>query len=243
MLLCYAAPSAMRHLSHCQRCTWGVPIRLPADTPSWTYSALAIMRPSPIARLSPTLLMIALLVPAAPPSVAADGTAEMMAKAMAKMMDAMGLFDDGGSAGSMQFGTSPYGMPGMEQMPWMQQPWGSNFGDPSQAFGMGRWMPQMPGMQGLSATSLDGVWEGRDGGLLIVQRHRFRLQSAHGGHVEGLIQQRGNRLAFYEPTTEMVRPYEFVEEQGRLILRDPEGQVYLYRRLWLDDDPFAGVVK
>jgi hypothetical protein len=233
----------MRHVAHCQRCTWGVPIRLPADTPSWIYSALAIMRPSPIARLSPILLMIALLAAAAPPSRAADGTAEMMARAMAKMMEAMGLFGDGAGSGSMQFGPSPYAMPGMEQMPWMQQPWASHLGDPSQAFGMGQWMPQMPGMQGLSATGLDGVWEGRDGGLLIVQGHRFRLQSAHGGHVEGLIQRRGNRLAFYEPSTETVRPYEFVEEQGRLILRDPEGQVYLYRRLWLDDDPTNGIAK
>jgi len=220
-----------------------VPIRLPADTPSWTYSTPAIMRPSPIARLSPVLLMIVLLVAAAPPSRAADGTAEMMARAMAKMMEAMGLFGDGAGSGSMQFGSSPYAMPGMEQMPWMQQPWASYLGDPSQAFGMGQWMPQMPSMQGLSATGLDGVWEGRDGGLLIVQGHRFRLQSAHGGHVEGLIQRRGNRLAFYEPTTETVRPYEFVEEQGRLILRDPEGQVYLYRRLWLNDDPFAGIAR
>jgi hypothetical protein len=94
----------------------------------------------------------------------------------------------------------------------------------------------MPGMRGFSPTTLDGVWEGRDGGLLVIQGHRFRLQSARGGHVEGLIQQRGNRLALYEPASEVARPYEFIEEQGRLILRDAEGQIYLYRRLWLEED-------
>ena len=50
----------------------------------------------------------------------------------------------------------------------------------------------MPGWQ---RTTLDGIWEGRGGALLIVQSHRFRLYSSQGGYIDGLIQQRGDRLA------------------------------------------------
>jgi hypothetical protein len=82
---------------------------------------------------------------------------------------------------------------------------------------------------------LEGVWEGREGGLLIVQGHRFRLYSPHGGFVDGLIQQRDDRIALYDQGSETARPYEFAEQQGRLVLRDADGRVYLYRRLWLDE--------
>jgi len=195
------------------------------------------MPPSRPARLPLLPLLLALV---ALPVAAADGMADKMARAMARMMEAMGLFQDGGGTGSFSFGASPGGVPGTGQIPWAQNPWSSPFSDPSQAFGMDQWMQQMPGLRALTGTSLDGVWEGRDGGLLIIQRYRFRLQSDRGGHVEGLIQQRGNRIAMYEPTTETARSYQFIEEQGRLILRDPQGEIYLYRRLWLDDNPFAG---
>jgi hypothetical protein len=195
------------------------------------------MSPTRAARLFLILPLVIILAGPSPSS--AEGTADKMARAMARMMEAMGLFGDESVGGSLSFGSSPYQMPGMSQMPWTQNPWSSPFTDPSRAFGMDQWMQQIPGLRGLTGTSLDGVWEGRDGGLLIIQRHRFRIQSARGGHVEGLIQQRGNRLAFYEPESEATRPYEFIEEQGRLILRDPEGQIFLYRRLWLEDDPYG----
>lgn len=178
--------------------------------------------------LLPLLMLLTFTSPAA-----AESTVDVMARAMARMMEAMGLFDEGGSMGPMSFGTGV--APGIGQVPWQYSPWSSNFTDPFRAFGMQQMMPQMQGMPGFSATTLDGIWEGRDGGLLIIRGQRFRLQSARGGHLDGLIQQRGDRVALYEPSSDTVRPYEFVEQQGRLILRDPAGKLYLYRRLWLDE--------
>jgi hypothetical protein len=191
--------------------------------------------------MSPTeglvLLLLLLATPAAqPPAVAASDTARVFADAMARMMDAMGLLGDGANQSAPMPESMPgFGTPfGMGQMPWPGMPGG---GMPD----MGAWMQQMPGMvqlpsvPGWQRTSLDGIWEGRNGGLLIVQAHRFRLYSPQCDYVEGLIQQRGDRIAMYDPEHDIARPYEIAQHQGRLVLRDSAGQVYLYRRLWLDD--------
>jgi hypothetical protein len=181
------------------------------------------------------LLPICLLL--VQPTFAADMStpARMFAEAMARMMDAMGLLDGGGtppvpmpvvppampSPDAMMPGTAGM-MPGMDDMAqWMQQL-------PHAA--------ELPGMPGWQRTSLEGIWEGRAGGLLIVQAHRFRLYNSNGEYIDGLIQARDDRIAIYDPERDIVRPYEFAQHQGRLVLRDSAGQVYLYRRLWLEDD-------
>lgn len=187
-----------------------------------------------------------------PASASASDAAELMAKAMARMMEAMGLFDEdsGPAVASMPsmmpgLGTFGYGQMPFNQMPWAQIPGYNAFTDPIKAFGMqGQGMAdQMPGIRGwpwgAGASGLEGIWEGRDGGLMIIRGHRFRLQAAQGGHIEGLFQRRGDRIALYEPQTESVRAYEFAEQRGRLVLRDAAGSIYLYRRLWLDEPAFA----
>jgi len=83
-------------------------------------------------------------------------------------------------------------------------------------------------------SRLEGVWEGRDGELVIVQGERFRIYSPERRRVDGLIRIQGNRLALYNPLDGQARPFEFAQQQGRLIMRDLAGQLYLYRRLWLN---------
>ncbi|MGB5834306.1 MAG: hypothetical protein WBG92_20300 [Thiohalocapsa sp.] len=202
-----------------------------------------------------TTLFIATLVLTSALLQADDRTRDSMADAMARMMEAMGFLGDdkpGGdlprSPGSLAF---PEMVPGMSQFglnqfglnPFLPQPWSSSFADPAQNFGLDQMfrqipgmqqMPEVPGMPGWQRTALEGIWEGREGGLLIVQSPRFRLYSPHGGFIDGLIQQRGDRVAMYDPKNDRARPYEFAEHQGRLVLRDAEGQVYMYRRLWLE---------
>ena len=190
---------------------------------------LAHQRDRKMPKRSPMLpgLGLALLLlgaPAVQPAAAAAAadSVRVFAEAMARMMNAMGLLGDNAAVPA----PLPGGMPGavpdwgarMQQMPGMVQ------------------LPNIPGWQ---RTSLDGIWEGRDGGLLIVQAHRFRLYSPHGDYIDGLIQQRGDRIAIYDPEHDVARPYEFAQHQGRLVLRDADGQVYLYRRLWLDDTVYG----
>jgi len=178
----------------------------------------------------------------------ADDTARnAMADAMARMMEAMGLLGGDKSGGMMPMDPDHLTMPGMmrdltpfDPGQFEPLPWSSAMGNPAQALGMDRMMEQMPQLSGWHPTGLDGIWEGRGGGLLIVQAHRFRLYSPRG-YVDGLIQQRGDRIALYDPRLGTARPYEFAEHRGRLVLRDAEGQVYLYRRLWFEEGERAAV--
>lgn len=194
----------------------------------------------------PALIALALsLSVMLPASASASDAADLMAKAMARMMEAMGLFDEdsGPAAPAMPSMMPGMGSFGYGQMPWVQIPGYNAFTDPIKAFGMQGMADQMAGSRGwpwgTGASGLDGIWEGRDGGLMIIRGHRFRLQAAQGGHLEGLFQRRGDRIALYEPQSETVRAYELAEQRGRLVLRDAAGSIYLYRRLWLDEPAFA----
>jgi hypothetical protein len=201
------------------------------------------------------LSLIATLLPMAIAMAEDRGSGERMADAMTRMMEAFG-FTDAEDAAPMSPGIpspqSPSG-PMADVMPdWsgVMPPgapaaatWPGRFGDPMWEFGlpkpfnrfseaMGEWRP----------TPLDGLWEGRDGGLLIVRGYRFRLYQPNAGYIDGMIQQRGDRIALYNPATDSARPYDFALHRGRLVLRDAEGSIFLYRRLWMEEegpnDPF-----
>jgi len=177
-----------------------------------------------------------------------------MAEAMVRMMEVMGLFDPS-VMGSMPMGApfgaynwAPgFGMPG-------GSPWAAPFQDPSALMGKGSEMMNQfsqglrgPGAQGFArqmlpwmASPLDGVWEGRNGELLIVKGNRFRIYPGYAGYVDGYVKLSGDRLAMYNPSDQNVLPFEYAESEGRLVLRDDAGQLFLYRRLWLDDAPGGG---
>lgn len=183
------------------------------------------------------MLTLMLAVTIAPPALAEDGrgSGERMAEAMTRMMEAFGFGDSWNPSDSQ---------PGQglnDAMPGMMNPrggsWASGFGDPVREFGLPGPLQQFGRALGaLQPTRLDGIWEGRDGGLLIVRGSRFRLYQFNAGFIDGLIQERGQRIALYDPNTNSARPYEFALQSGRLALRDAAGKVYLYRRLWLEND-------
>lgn len=185
------------------------------------------------------LLALALL---AAPVGASNGMREMMADAMVRMMEAMGMF--GSATGAM--GTNPmamagptwglgpggFGIPGgiTSGMPWSTAPGMSQM---MQSFGSGG-LPGPGQFLPWGGGGLQGIWEGRNGELLIVQGNRFRIYPGNAGYVEGYMQISGDRLSLYNLDEDQGRPFEYAESDGRLVLRDPAGQIYLYRRLILD---------
>ena len=202
--------------------------------------------------VSPACRTLCLLLLIVAPGVgsAQQGAREVMADAMARMMEAMGLFDSspvqpgvrGVPANPMSrigpLGSSPWG-------PALGTPWVGPAGDRSRTAAMHELMRQFTGQMAKlgegggwpiawEPSRLEGVWEGRDGELLIVQGSRFRIYSPAVQRVDGWMQIRGDRLALYNPLDRHAQPFEFAESQGRLILRDLNGELYLYRRLRLD---------
>jgi len=186
------------------------------------------------------------------------GPREAMADSMVKMMEAMGVFDTsamtsmpmgpaaalGPSAWNPGFGG--FGMPGAS--PWsgaMQDPSGAmeKGGEMMKQFSNGMNMPEGMGagmFPWSPGTRLEGIWEGRNGELLIVRGNRFRIYPGNAGYVDGYLQLSGDRLAMYNPEDANIRPFEYAESDGRLVLRDDTGTLYLYQRLWLDKQRGAG---
>lgn len=198
--------------------------------------------------------LVALSLALVPGAAFAEASAsrQAMAEAMSRMMEAMGFLGSGSSTSNPMSGLgmpSPFGMPGlglgMGSMPGM--PFGG--GQMDQYGQMGKdWMdrfsqglppglPQgLPGMAQMpwSGSSLEGVWEGASGGLLIVQGAFYRLYAPGGGYVDGRIEISGQQLRMWSPEAGFDLGFEYAQDQGRMALRDQGGQLYLYRRLVLD---------
>ncbi|MFZ1537169.1 MAG: hypothetical protein WAT23_07285 [Chromatiaceae bacterium] len=202
------------------------------------------------------LALILLLTSEASAGDAGAAPRAAMADAMSRMMEAMGFLNPPASPGLpvttplVPFNGMPGGLsiPGLSNMTGMPgtSPWPTTSGDPSGLLGKGgEVMKQMtegiklPGVAGGAmptspGSRLDGIWEGRNGELLIVQGNRFRIYPGSSGYVDGYIQLSGERLAMYNPENAHISPYDFAESNGRLALRDGNGDLFLYRRLWLD---------
>jgi hypothetical protein len=144
----------------------------------------------------------------------ADGGGDRtaMADAMSRMMEAMGFMGPGAQSGARPFGG------GLDQA----QRWGQAMMD-----GMGKGMPS-----GVAGT-LEGLWEAAGGGLLIVQGSAYRLYAPNGAYVDGSLALGGDRLRLWNRTAGFAAELEYALDQGRLVLRDQSGQIYLYRRLEL----------
>lgn len=197
-----------------------------------------------------SIVLVCLLGLAAPSP--ADDTRSAMADAMVRMMEAMGLFGStGGSFSSgppgwsnpmgmsgwpSGFGAMPAmpGMPGAGSVP-MPSPGGTPMDPTTQMGQMGQMMERFaPGAAPWGTGPLEGIWEGSDDGLLIVQGERYRLYAPLSGSIDGDIRVKGDLVELSNPRESFTQEFEYALDQGRLVFRDRHGQIYLYRRLVLD---------
>lgn len=170
-------------------------------------------------------LVLALSLPGAGvPGDAPGGGREAMADAMSRMMEAMGLL----GSGAQTNGAMP-GLPAVPGMPLGQA------GEAGRKLleGMTQGVPGM-GMIPGSGGALAGVWEAAGGGLLIVEGDRFRLYAPTWAFVDGTIRIAGDRVRLTSRRANFSLEFEYALDQGRLALRDPGGQILLYRQLVLD---------
>ncbi len=78
---------------------------------------------------------------------------------------------------------------------------------------------------------LDGSWEGSTGEVLIIRRGRFRIYKNRNQYMDGQVKIQGNWLQIITSGGGRALLYEFVEEDGRLVLRDTTENFFLYRRI------------
>jgi hypothetical protein len=170
------------------------------------------------------------------PSQSPYGKTNPFVESMQLMLDAMKNASRSGETGS--WGNAP--------LDWSQYnpswAWpgsmGSGFPSPwggGQLPGQQQMQQMMPGLgstqgQPFSGSSLNGVWRGRSGDVLVIQGNRFRIYADKTRFTEGELRIQGNQLWLHNPKANHTQRYEYAEHEGRLALRDARGQLLLYRR-------------
>lgn len=81
------------------------------------------------------------------------------------------------------------------------------------------------------SMSLQGDWSSKSGERLQIRGAHFRLRAGASRELDGTLSIRGHLLALYSPRYNQTWIYEYAEHEGRLALRDAQGQMYLYRRV------------
>jgi hypothetical protein len=76
---------------------------------------------------------------------------------------------------------------------------------------------------------LDGRWQSSTGEWLLISGDYFEVRSSEGS-ARGRLAVQGERLYTYSPELGVSLEYEFALDRERLALRDPYGQLLLFRR-------------
>ncbi|MEI6414070.1 MAG: hypothetical protein WCP34_07385 [Pseudomonadota bacterium] len=172
--------------------------------------------------------------------VIAAQSGSRLADSMANMMDTFGgmLKEEKGNPAneSRSFGTGTYpmpSMPGMGTMPGMGAMPGMGSGSWMERppVSPGNWLPRAGDLQNPLFPQLDGWWEGSAGDRMVIQGTRFRIYASTSDYVEGRFNIQGNYLALQNQDSGVTQVYEFAHHSGRLALRNPDGQLMLYRRM------------
>jgi hypothetical protein len=82
-----------------------------------------------------------------------------------------------------------------------------------------------------AGSPVNGVWQGNSGEILLVRGQSFRLYVGRDNYSDGRLALLGNRLVLANPSTGISREYEYAAHEGRLVLRDSDGNLLLYRRV------------
>lgn len=195
--------------------------------------------PTRLLRLAPAL---PLLLAAATAHASGSAAATMMSQAMLTMMDIMGNlaqqyssnrrwnnsyvpFETMGGA-PMAMYAMPGGIPGQQQIQTLTE--GARDGlpaitNPGQA--MGGMFPAP------NQSPLDGIWQGQAGEIVLVMYGHFRIYADSDHYRDGRYEINDNLLVMHDPQTGNSRSYEYAFSEGRMALRDKDGNLLLFRQL------------
>lgn len=139
-------------------------------------------------------------------------------------------------------GMSPWsgmgGYPGMTGVPGMS-PWSGMAGYPGmgQMPGVGglagNWTQQgWPGQAGSAAQSgyLDGIWELTNGSLVIIKRNAARLYVSREQYQDFILGYDQQRIWWTPRGGNTTTTYRYQMRDGRMVLRDNQGETLLMRR-------------
>ncbi len=109
---------------------------------------------------------------------------------------------------------SPYGLPGYAPYPGTPYP---PYAGP---------VAPRPGF------ILNGSWQGESGEILVIQNELFRIYLDRDSFRDGRLAQVAPQMIILQDIASgQERPYEFAESEGRLLMRDPAGNLLRYIRI------------
>lgn len=91
--------------------------------------------------------------------------------------------------------------------------------------------PQASSGSQVAQHPLNGLWEGTNGEQLILYGNQFRIQVADQRQMDGYFRFDDERIYFYNSQEQMTNSYDFAYYEDRLVLRDANEQLMLFRRI------------
>jgi hypothetical protein len=205
-------------------------------------------------------LFLGLLSLPLPQLAASSAASSLMSQAMLSMMDAMGNLAQqynrnrdwsygqpfSGWQGMYSAPWAAYGMPGA--IPGQQQMQGFMNQAPEAASsaqqtlqGMAQQLPNTATGRAYppAQSSLDGIWQGRDGEIVLVMYGHFRIYADSDHYRDGYYQIDENWITLFDPRSGSSKTYEYAFSEGRMVLRDENDQLLLYRQLPIPVPPYS----
>ena len=210
-----------------------------------------------------------LALASAPLALHATGSAAstLMSQAMLSMMDAMGNLAQqynrnrdwtyggygqpftnwqGMSSTPWSLYAMPGGIPGQQQMQGLMNQAPAAASSAQQTLqGMAQQVPnaatgqQAQTLNPLAQSSLDGIWQGRDGEIVLVMYGHFRIYADSDNYRDGVYQIDDKWLTLYDPQSGSRKSFEYALSDGRMVLRDENDQLLLYRQLPIPVPPYS----
>ncbi len=109
----------------------------------------------------------------------------------------------------------------MRQLPMRQGAWG----------GLEQALPGTGSASAEEKTDTpEGKWRGSNGEWLIIARGMFRLYVSRDRYVEGDVRFADRWVSFRNNDNQTVKTYEFAVRDGRMILKDEDGNLLLFKQ-------------
>ncbi|MDJ0740556.1 MAG: hypothetical protein QNJ91_12620 [Gammaproteobacteria bacterium] len=188
-----------------------------------------------------TSLVAALCLATSAQAYTGYGNDNPFVEAMLRMMQIMGLIDRVPSYPGVPYMPGVGGYPGFGAFPGMSPPgaWGGVPGMGPMG-GIGGWPGGVPGYPGggwygqgrgtAAVADLDGVWELSNGTFVLIGGQRARLHVSRDRYQDFTIGYDGRHFWWSPRGSNTTTRYRYQMRDGRMILRDNDGQVLLMRR-------------
>ncbi|ODB83470.1 hypothetical protein A3193_11185 [Candidatus Thiodiazotropha endoloripes] len=177
--------------------------------------------------LRKSLICLMLLLPLGlSQSHAANSASQIMSSAMLAMMDTMGDLahrykrGDNWYNDSYRINPNPY--------PYGSPPTYPEYYPPAQPSGP---YPMPPHYTTQPRSEVDGIWIGQGGEIVLVMYGYFRVYADTETYRDGRYQIEGDLLHMHDLSNGMSQTYQYALDSGRMIMRNREGVLLLFKQL------------